>query len=99
MSIEDITNPRVFKFLFDVADGVSSINTTGIVIRFLDAKLQDGSQLSVWAEMIPSCKRSKVECVLARTGDEVPREFQYVSTLHDDHDLVYHVYARSEMKK
>ena len=99
MSIEDITNPRVFKFLFDVTDDVLSVNTTGIVTRFLDAKLQGESQLSVWAEMIPSCLRSKVECVLARTGDEVPRKFQYISTLHDDHGLVYHVYARSEMKK
>lgn len=99
MSIEDITNPRVFKFLFDVTDGVLSVNTTGIVTRFLDAKLQGESQLSVWAEMIPSCLRSKVECVLARTGDEVPRKFQYISTLHDNHGLVYHVYARSEMKK
>lgn len=99
MSIEDITDPIVCKYLLKVVGRKASSNTTGVVVRFLKAELQDEDQLIIWAEVIPSCIESKVECILARTGDEVPKKYQYVSTVENNHDLVFHIYARSDVIK
>lgn len=103
MAIEDITTPRVVKFLFDVSDckngGKVKHNGTGAIVRFLDAKLQEDNLLTLWAEEVPSCLGNTVECFVACTGDNIPpREYQYVSTAQDSNGLVYHIYAKSLRK-
>lgn len=106
MSIEDITNSRVCKFtLTGSSDQKMRSEFTGIVKRFLDSQIQeiydDGNhfQLTIWAEVIPSCLKSKIECAIVRTGDEVPKKYQYISTVKTCSDLVFHVYARSNVRK
>lgn len=104
MAIEDITPPKVYKFLFDIIENgyitnyVSS-KITGVVVRFLDARLQGETQLSVWAEVIPSCLSSTIMCRIVRTGDTVPEGFRYLSTLSTENDLIYHIYAKSDLNK
>lgn len=98
MSIEDVTPPRVFKFWFDASDLSVETRITGIVTRFLSATIHD-DRLDVWAETIPSCITSVVRCLLVPTGDKVPDGYQYVSTTETESDLVYHIYARSEIIK
>lgn len=104
MSIEDITSPRVFKFLFDVVENdcvvdIVSLKTTGVLVKFLDARFQGKTQLLVWAEVIPSCLSSTIMCRIVRTGDTVPEGFRYLSTLRTENDLIYHIYAKSDLNK
>ena len=104
MSIEDITSPRVFKFLFDVVENdcvvdIVSLKTTGVLVKFLDARFQGKTQLSVWTEVIPSCLSSTITCRIVRTGDTVPEGFQYISTLIMENDLIYHIYAKWDLTK
>lgn len=95
MGIEDITNPKVFKFWLDTGQMKTSVESTGVVKRFLSAKLQPGNQLAVWAEVVPSCMKSRIEYAIIKTGDDVPDGFQYISTVHDECGFVYHIYANS----
>ena len=97
MGIEDITNPKVFKFWFDTGQMKISVESTGIVKRFLSAKIQPGSQLAIWAEVVPSCMKSRIECAMIKTGDDVPDGYQYVSTVRDDTGFIYHIYANAVM--
>lgn len=104
MSIEDITPPRVFKYLFDVVENncvvdIVSMKTTGVLIKFLDARFQGETQLSVWAEVIPSCLSSTIMCRIVRTGDSVPEGFQYLSTLTTENDRIYHIYTKCDLNK
>ncbi|MCI7725632.1 MAG: hypothetical protein MSH58_00590 [Clostridiales bacterium] len=101
MSIEDITSPRVFKFLFDVVENdcvvdIVSLKTTGVLVKFLDARFQGKTQLSIWAEVSLS---STIMCRIVRTGDTVPEGFRYLSTLSTENDLIYHIYAKSDLNK
>lgn len=104
MAIEDITPLKVYKFLFDIVengyitDHVSS-KITGVVVRFLDARFQGETQLSVWAEVIPSCLSSTIMCRIVRTGDTVPEGFQHLSTLITENDLVYHICEKCDLNK
>lgn len=99
MSIEDITDPIVCKYLLKVAGRKANVDATGVVVKFLKAEMLDDDQLIIWAEVIPSCLKCRVECVLARTGDEVPKKYQYISTVENNHDLVFHIYAKSDVIK
>lgn len=94
MSIEDITNPRVFKFWLGLNNRKAVAESTGVIRRFLNAKLQQDDQLVVWAEVVPSCLKTTLECILVATGDEVPKNYQYLSTVQNSIGLVYHVYVR-----
>lgn len=95
MGIEDITNPKVFKFWLDAGQMKTSVESTGFVKRFLSAKFQSGNQLAIWAEVVPSCMKSRIECVMIRTGDGVPNGYQYISTVRDENGFVYHIYANA----
>lgn len=95
MGIEDITNPKVFKFWLDTGQMKTSVESTGIVKRFLNAKFQSENQLAVWAEVVPSCIKSHIECVMIKTGDDVPDGYQYISTVRDENGFIYHIYANA----
>lgn len=95
MGIEDITNPKVFKFWLDTGQMKTSVESTGIVKRFLNARFQSENQLAVWAEVVPSCIKSHIECVMIKTGDDVPDGYQYISTVRDENGFIYHVYANA----
>lgn len=95
LGIEDITNPKVFKFWLDTGQMKTSVESTGVVKRFLSDKLQPGNQLAIWAEVIPSCMKSRIECTMIKTGDDVPDGYQYISTVHDESGFIYHIYANA----
>lgn len=95
MGIEDITNPKVFKFWLDTGQMKTSVESTGIVKRFLNARFQSENQLAVWAEVVPSCIKSHIECVMIKTGDDIPDGYQYISTVRDENGFIYHVYANA----
>ncbi len=98
MSIEDITNSKVCKFVFVISDEDMASSCTGVIKRFLGAKLQEEDNVQtivLWAEVIPSCLSSRIECKIVHTGDEVPKGFQYTSTVHTGAGLVFHVYVKS----
>lgn len=97
MGIEDLTNPKVFKFWLDTGQRRTSVESTGVIKKFLSAKIQPDNQLAIWAEVVPSCMKSRVECLMVKTGDDVPDGYQYISTVHDENGFIYHIYANAEV--
>ncbi len=107
MEIESITIPRIQRFWVRIGDLEGNsfrIPLTGIVTKFLNARIHSDSDasLDIWAEVIPSSRRSDISCVLVKTGDETPLDYEFLSVLilgdGRGNDLVYHLYVRADVR-